>query len=140
MNDTITQIEHPVNGKTVLLVDDDKFLLDMYIMKFVKEGYIAHGCLSVSDALKTLHSGLTPDAVVFDLTMPEYDGFYLLKTIHEENLAPHAVLIALSNQMEDADRTRAKELGADDFIVKATKIPSEVVNIVTELIQKYHKA
>ena len=140
MNDTITQIEHPVNGKTVLLVDDDKFLLDMYIMKFVKEGYIAHGCLSVSDALKTLHSGLTPDAVVFDLTMPEYDGFYLLKTIHEENLVPHAVLIALSNQMEDADRTRAKELGADDFIVKATKIPSEVVNIITELIQKYHKA
>ena len=140
MNDSITKIEHPVNGKTVLLVDDDKFLLDMYIMKFVKEGYIAHGCLSVTEALKTLHGGLIPDAVVFDLTMPEYDGFYLLKTIHEENLVPHAVLIALSNQMEDADRTRAKELGADDFIVKATKIPSEVVNIITESIQKYHKA
>ena len=140
MNDELKEIEHSVNGKTVLLVDDDKFLLDLYIMKFLKEGYTVQGCLSVSDALKLLHGGLMPDAVVFDLTMPEYDGFYLLKTIHEENLVPHAVLIALSNQMEDADRTRAKELGADDFIVKATKIPSEVVNIITESIQKYYKA
>ena len=140
MNDELKEIERSVNGKTVLLVDDDKFLLDLYIMKFLKEGYTVQGCLSVSDALKLLHGGLMPDAVVFDLTMPEYDGFYLLKTIHEENLVPHAVLIALSNQMEDADRTRAKELGADDFIVKATKIPSEVVNIITESIQKYYKA
>lgn len=124
----------------VLLVDDDKFLLDMYAMKFTKEGFVVHGCLSVNEAIETLRGGFEADAVVFDLIMPERDGFSLLEAIKAEKLAPKATLIALSNQMEDSDRNRATELGAAAFIVKASKIPSEVVNIVTEEIGKRGKA
>ncbi|MDP3965739.1 MAG: response regulator [bacterium] len=120
----------------VLLVDDDKFLLDMYVMKFTAKGYDVHACLSVSDALKTLRGGFKPDAIVFDVIMPEHDGFYFLTTIAAENLRGGAAIIGLTNESGDDAKAKITELGADKTIVKATMIPSEVVNTVEEEIAK----
>ena len=114
----------------VLLIDDDKFLLDMYTMKFTQQGYTAHGCLSVTDGLDTLHKGFAADAIVFDLIMPERDGFAFLEALRLEKLCPQAVKIALTNQSSEADQNHAKDLGADACYVKASMIPSEVVNMV----------
>ncbi len=121
---------------TILLVDDDKFLLDMYAMKFSQAGFTVHPALSTTDALKALREGLEPEAVLFDIIMPEGDGFFLLETIHNEHLAKGAKLIALTNEMNDDEQKRIMDLGASKYIVKATLIPSEVVNSVIEETQK----
>ncbi|OGG54667.1 hypothetical protein A3C20_01960 [Candidatus Kaiserbacteria bacterium RIFCSPHIGHO2_02_FULL_55_25] len=114
----------------ILLVDDDKFLLDMYSMKFVQEGYSVQACLSGHDAIAALKTGFVPDAILFDLTMPECDGFEFLQILTKEGLAKTAIKLALTNQSTDAERQKAIELGADQFLVKATLVPSEVVNTV----------
>lgn len=118
----------------VLLVDDDRFLLDMYTMKFVKEGYAVHACLSVEEALALLKGGFAPELILFDITMPERDGFSFLQTLGEENICENALKIPLTNQSTDAEKAKAKSLGADDYFVKATMIPSEVVNKAGELL------
>jgi DNA-binding response OmpR family regulator len=123
----------------VLLVDDDKFLLDMYAMKFTQAGFNVHASLSVKNALETLRGGYKADAVVFDLIMPQEDGFFLLDAIGKEKLVSHASLIALSNQSNEADKKKAMEFGATDFIVKASMIPSEVVSAVSAEIKKGRK-
>lgn len=121
----------------VLLVDDDKFLLDMYSVKFTQGGYIVHAALSVKAALDALRGGFQADAVVFDLVMPQENGFSLLEQIRSEKLVPHAVLIALSNQGDESEKKRAEELGATSYIIKASMIPSEVVHTVGEEIKKH---
>ncbi len=118
------------NGKTVLLVDDDKFLLDMYSLKFTQEGFTVVSCFSVHEALEALRGGAKPDVILFDITMPGQDGFEFLKSIRDEKLAPTSKLIALTNQSNDADRKHADELGAQKYVVKASMIPSEVVAMV----------
>jgi len=125
---------------SVLFVDDDKFLADMYGMKFSAAGYTVQSCLSVKDALEALHGGFAADAVVFDLLMPERDGFGLLESLRGEHLASGAALIALTNQSNDAEKQRAEGLGTDRYIVKASMIPSEVVGVVGEEIAKKKKA
>lgn len=117
---------------SILLVDDDKFLLDMYSMKFNHEGYTVQACLSAHDALESLKQGFAPDVILFDLIMPETDGFAFLEALNKEGLAKGAVKIALTNQSSDSEERKAKELGADRFIVKATMIPSEVVQAVRD--------
>lgn len=117
-----------------MLVDDDKFLLDMYSVKFAQAGFAVHACFSTKEALETLRSGVLPAVVLFDITMPGEDGFALLQTIHTEKLAAGAKLIALTNQGSDADKKRAEELGIDKYVIKATMIPSEVVNMVNEAL------
>ena len=120
--------------QNILLVDDDKFLLDMYSMKFVQRGYNVQSCLSVNRALECIAQGFVPDAIVFDITMPDHDGFWFLQTLRDKQIAPQTKKIALTNQSSDAEKTKAAELGADIYIVKATMIPSEVVNTVASAI------
>ena len=121
---------------SVLLVDDDRFLLDMYATKFSREGYAVQAFLSADEALGALRGGLAVDAVVFDLVMPGKDGFGLLQAIQDEHLASGSALIALTNQMEDTERTKTEQLGACRYLVKASVIPSEVVTIVGKEIEK----
>jgi len=125
----------PTKGK-VLLLDDDKFLADMYSMKFVQSGYDVTACLSVDDAIAALKGGFVPEAVLFDIVMPVHDGFSFLQKLRDEKLAEGAIKIALTNQSDDEEQKKAKDLGADRYIIKASMIPSEVVNIVGEEIGK----
>ncbi len=127
-------------GHRVLLVDDDRFLLDMYSMKFSKSGFAVQSCMSADEALEALRAGFKPDAVVFDLMMPQKDGKEFLRGVQGEHLAEGAALIALTNQSSDRDRLETEDLGVDKYVVKATMIPSEVVNTVSEAIQARKKA
>lgn len=123
----------------VLLCDDDKFLVDMYSMKFTAGGYQVQACLSAHDALEALKQGFQADAIVFDLVMPEMDGFAFLEALKQGKLASGAALIALTNQSNDAEKERAESLGVDRYIIKASMIPSEVVAVVGEEIPKKKK-
>ena len=121
---------------TILLLDDDKFLSDMYGIKFSAAGFSVHTSLSTEDALKALREGLKPDDSVFDLVMPNHDGFSFLQSLISEHLVQGAVLVALTNQGDDAEKTKAESLGVDRYIVKASMIPSEVVSAVQEEMAK----
>jgi CheY-like chemotaxis protein len=121
----------------ILLVDDDQFLLDMYALKFNQQGHTVQSCFSVEEALEALRKGFEPDAIVFDLVMPQKDGFDFLRVIREEKLAPNATLIALTNQNVQEESKKAQELGAHEYIVKATVVPSEVVPLVTTALEKH---
>lgn len=124
------------DGKKILIVDDDKFLVDMYSLKLKNAGFDVQACLSVADALDALKKGFTPDAVLFDLVMPETDGFAFVEAMRDGNFATKAVKIALTNQSNDSEIQKASELGVDRYIVKASMIPSEVVAAVGEEIAK----
>jgi DNA-binding response OmpR family regulator len=120
----------------IIIVDDDKFLLDMYCLKFSQAGYAVQPCFSVSEALTAIRGGYDPAVILFDVTMPGEDGFVLLQKLKEEKLAQNARLIALTNQGSDADKKHAEELGVDRYVIKASMIPSEVVQMVKEEMAK----
>jgi CheY-like chemotaxis protein len=120
----------------VLLLDDDKFLADMYSMKFTQSGYDMSVCLSGKDAIAEIQKGFDPDVVLFDLMMPEMDGFAFLEALKSGHLAEHSIKIALTNQSDDSEREKAMRAGVDRYIVKASMIPSEVVSAVGDEIAK----
>ena len=124
----------PNSGPTVLLVEDDVFLLDMYSTKFTQNGFVVESCQSVAEALTALRGGVKPAVVLFDIVMPGEDGFSLLRSLKSEKLAEGACLIGLTNQSSDADKKQAIDLGADKYIIKASMIPSEVVSLAKQCI------
>jgi DNA-binding response OmpR family regulator len=125
--------------KNILIVDDDSFLLDMYALKFIKSNFNVSTALGSEIALEKLRGGDKPEIILLDIMMPFMDGFELLEKIREEHLAPEAVVIFLSNRGQPSDVTRAKELGASGYIVKASCIPSEVIEKVVEIINSTKK-
>ena len=121
---------------SVLLVDDDKFLLDMYSVKFKETGYHIEVAVGAEEALKKITEGFTPDAILLDLVMPGMDGFGFLEKIRKENLVGSAAILMLTNQGQESDIERARSLGADGYIVKASSIPSEVVEKTASIIKE----
>lgn len=121
----------------VYLVDDDRFLLDMYAAKFKAAGHEVIACQGGEEFLKELREKGPPDAVLLDIIMPGMDGFGVLEAIRKEKLVPDSTkIIILSNQGQDADIERARGLGATGYIVKASAIPSEVLAETIRLIEQ----
>ena len=119
--------------KKILFIDDDKFLLDMYALKFSKAGYEVKTSDSSDGALKMLRDGYVPDVMLVDIVMPGMDGLELVSTVRKEKLSPETVVIMLTNQGASDDISRAKKLSVDGYIVKATTIPSEVLKEVEKI-------
>ena len=122
--------------KKILIVDDDEFLLNMYSVKFSKQGVEVETSPGGENALQKLRGGYSPDAILLDIVMPGFDGFEFLEKMQAEKLAPNAVLVFLTNQGQSTDIERAKKLGAAGYIVKASTIPSEVFNEVMKCIER----
>jgi len=123
----------------ILIVDDDRFLLEMYKKKFEKYELETDIAVGSEDALAKLRAGAVPDILVLDIIMPAMDGIELLETIKGEKLVPEAVIIMLTNESEAGKIEKAKSLGAAGYIVKATSIPSEVVEEVLKIADAHTK-
>lgn len=117
----------------ILLVDDDKFLLEMYRKKFEQNNVDVDLAVGSSEALVKLRGGATPDILVLDIIMPTMDGLDLLETIRKEHLVENAVVVMLTNESDIEKIERAKSLGIKGYIVKATSVPSEVVTEVLKI-------
>lgn len=124
---------------TVLLVDDDKFLLGMYQKKFEKYGVKAEMAVSPDEALSKLRGGAKYDILVFDIIMPGMDGIELLRTVRKENISPSSAVVMLTNESTSNRIEDAKSLGVAGYIVKATSIPSEVVEEIIKIADGFIK-
>jgi len=125
---------------TILLVDDDRFLLDMYSLKFKECGCKVTAIPDPLKALAVLREGLKPDILLLDVIMPGMTGFDFLEAVRKENLAEGATIIVLSNQGQEEDIKRAMDLGADGYIVKASAIPSEVLDKTLAFVEGKNKS
>ena len=123
-----------LNGKTIFIVDDDKFLLDMYSLKFKNAGMKVDVAASTNEALDKLEGGLNPDIIVLDIIMPSVDGLSFLEELKEKGLVGESVVVMLTNQGLQEDIEKARSLGVQGYIVKATTIPSEVVKEIEEIV------
>ncbi len=122
----------------IYIVDDDRFLLDLYAVKFKNGGHdvsVFNEGGAFLDELRKEGAPM-PNAILLDIIMPNMTGLEVLETIRKEGLAKGAKVVFLTNQGQNPDIDRAKELKADGYIVKASAIPSEVFSEVIRIIEE----
>jgi DNA-binding response OmpR family regulator len=121
----------PGNGKSVLIVEDEKPLSHALEMKLVKNGYNAKVVPNGTEAIAELKANKY-NMVLLDLIMPVMDGFELLTAMKAANI--NIPSIVLSNLGQEEDRAKAKTLGAIDYFVKANTPISEIIARVEKSI------
>ncbi len=124
---------------SILIIDDDSFLLDMYALKFSQSNFDVATALGSEIAYEKLKGGASPDIILMDIVMPVMDGFELLEKMNAEHLAEKSIKIILSNRGQQADIVKGESLGASGYIVKASSTPAEVITKVHEILEKVQK-
>ncbi len=129
-------MDEQTQKKSILIIDDDTFLIDMYAMKFKEHGFEVITSPSTTDALTKLKDGLKPQVILSDIVMPTINGIDFVRRVKDEKLAPESVVIMLSNQSQNEQVEEAMKAGADGFIIKANVVPSEIYEKVVEILSK----
>ena len=121
-------------NKKVLIVDDDKVILKMYVLKFQQGGFLVDTALGGKEALEKVES-FQPDIILLDVVMYPLDGFDVLQQLNTlVGLQKKPRVVLLSNLGETSDLERGKELGAIDYIIKSQLTPQEVLERVEHII------
>lgn len=119
--------------KKILVVDDDPFILDMYVMKFKEQGFQVETATDGKMALEKIQT-VKPDILLLDVVMPTMDGFDVIKKIRENQTPRMYKILFLTNFGQKEDVERGMQLGADGYIIKAHFTPSEVTAKVKEML------
>lgn len=121
--------------KSILLVEDESFIVQMYQSKLESSGFSVYPCENVAIAEKTLYEeGKSVDLILLDLILPEKGGMELLAELKEKKEYKDIPVIILSNLSAQQDIDQALKLGAVDYIVKSNFTLVELVQIVNKYL------
>lgn len=119
----------------ILIVEDDDFLLKMYITKFNIEGFDVSSAATGTEALKHAKKD-KPALILLDLNLPEMSGFEVLQKIKEDDDIKDISVIILTNYSQKEDIDKCLAMGADDYLIKAHFVPSEVITKAKRILNK----
>lgn len=117
----------------VMFLDDDHFILNMYKIKFDHVGFESKMFAGGKEALEAVRAGYVPDVLFVDVIMPVMNGLEFLQTLRDEKLLEHVPIVMLTNQSQAQDIDNARKMGIHSYIVKATTIPSEIVDEIKNM-------
>jgi len=116
-------------AQVILVVDDDPAIRDSLARELRVSGYTV---VLASDGREGVRAFEThaPDLILTDLSMPRSDGFELISAVRPTTQTP---IIVLSVRGNDADKIRALDLGADDFVTKPFSVAELLARVRAQL-------
>lgn len=105
-------------GKRILVVDDEKSIVDILKLNLQKEGYTVSEAYDGIEAVKKAlpdNSDDKPDLILLDVMLPELNGFDVCKKIRESSSVP---ILMITAREDEVDKVLGLEIGADDYITK----------------------
>lgn len=116
----------------ILLIEDDADLASAYEARLDAEGFKVKICSEGTQALPDTLD-FKPDLILLDLMMPKVSGFDVLDILRNTKETADIKIIILSALSRPTDKARARELGADEYLVKSQAVVAEVVRRI-----RYH--
>lgn len=122
-------MEEMEDKKTILIVDDEKPIVDILVYNLEKEGY---NTLEANDGLAAVEIATTkkPDLILLDIMLPKMDGLTVCKKVRSSLNVP---ILMLTAKDEEIDKILGLELGADDYITKPFSVRELMARIKANL-------
>src|SRR3989344_5619420 len=121
-------------AKTILIIEDDKFLRELIVQKLLREGYEISEALDGEEGIKKIKEE-KPDLILLDLILPGIDGFEVLSQMREESRLSSIPVIILSNLGQKEDVEKGMKLGAVDYLIKAHFTPGEIIEKIKNILK-----
>ncbi|MDO9231364.1 MAG: response regulator [bacterium] len=121
--------------KTIMIVEDDTFVMDIYETKIAKEGMNVISANNGMEAIKKLEAGAKPDLILLDILMPYMGGLELLRKIKEDKNLKDIPIVLLTNLSQKEEIEEGLGLGAKDYLIKSHFTPSEVMEKISQYLK-----
>ncbi|MBI2761529.1 MAG: response regulator transcription factor [Chloroflexi bacterium] len=118
-------------SRTILVVDDERNIVDLVKMYLRKEGFEIETASNGREAIEKARA-IQPSLVILDVMMPEMDGLEVTRVLRKETDIP---VVMLTARGDDVDRIVGLELGADDYVSKPFN-PRELVARVKAVLRR----
>lgn len=120
--------------KTILMIEDDRFIGEMYVRTLRKEGYEVDWMVTGSQGYAAATS-TAYDLILLDIMLPEAEGTDVLDQLRNEkgDKIPDAKIIILTNFEQDDESRMAMEKRADGYLIKAEITPRKLIEIIKTL-------
>lgn len=115
--------------KKVLIVDDEKPIVDILDFNLTKEGFETTAVFDGEEAIRVALE-IKPDLILLDLMLPKIDGFNVCKELRKHLTCP---IIMITAKEEVVDKIIGLELGADDYITKPFSIREVIARVKANL-------
>lgn len=122
------------NNPRIAVIEDDLSIREMYLAKLDLSGFLARGADNGLEGLK-LVKAFRPDLILLDLLMPQMNGDEMLQRLRAEDWGASVRVIILTNISRDEAPHALRFLSVDRYIVKAYYTPSQVVEVVEEVLK-----
>lgn len=119
--------------KKVLLVEDEQILLELLDKKLRGQGYDVSLASDGEEGLR-LARQVIPDIIILDILMPKMDGFAMMTELQKDENLKKIPIIIVSNSGQTVELSRARQLGAKDWLVKTEFDPQEVIEKIKKQI------
>lgn len=119
--------------KKILIIEDEKILLDLLQKKLSQEGYDILASHNGEEGLKTMREQ-KPDLILLDIIMPKMSGFEVMEEMNKSSDLKDIPIIIVSNSGQPVEIERAQSLGAKDWLVKTEFDPQLVIDKVKKLL------
>ena len=106
--------------KTVLIVEDEKNIVDILRFNLQREGYQTAEAYDGEEGLEKARTA-DPDLILLDVMLPKMNGFDVCRQLREAGSS--VPVIILTAREEEADKVFGLEIGADDYITKPFSMP-----------------
>ena len=119
----------PEKKQTILVVDDEKTIVDILVYNLNKEGYETLEAYDGQEAIK-IALERKPDLILLDIMIPKIDGLTVCKRLRHTLNIP---ILILSAKDEEIDKIVGLELGADDYITKPFSVRELMARVKANL-------
>ncbi len=128
-------VENNGTGASVLIIEDDVFLVELLERKFEIEHFKTYRGVDAEQARAIMNSEPI-DIILLDVVLPGMDGFTFLREIKANEKWNKIPVIIISNLSQAEEIQKGKDAGAADYVIKAHATPGDIVTKVKGLLQK----
>ena len=122
--------------KSILIIEDDRFIGEMYVRSLRKAGYDVDWMVDGNDGLVAARNK-PYNAILLDVMLPERRGSDILQALrgNGEDLIPDTKVIVLTNFEQDDESRAAMQQNADAYLIKAEITPRKLLVILDDLLR-----
>lgn len=126
--------EGEFQGMTILLVEDDKILQELYNDRFVQAGFKVIQAFDGMQAIDKMESYPEIQLVLLDLMLPRLSGYDVLAHIKQDADTRNIPVIIVSALADVDDQARGLQLGAAEYITKGEMLPTAVIEKIKQYV------